>query len=113
MSRVYNLVDKIKNGNKKPTVKLDKEHEFTINNSFPAAIAIKAYAEDEELDDMERIKRIVGTAFNADAISYIDSLELPMPLYIELVNVIMAAISDMELDEIEKISEDKKKAPSR
>lgn len=106
MSRVYDLVDKIKNSGKKPTVKLDEEHEFTINNSFPAAIAIKAYAEDNQLDDMDRIKKIIGTAFNNEAVKYIEKLELPMPIYIDLINVVMAAISDMSLEEIE----DKEKA---
>jgi hypothetical protein len=112
MSRVYDLVDRIKNGNKKPTLKLDATHEYPINNSFPAAVAIKAYAEDENIDDMDRIQRILGTALKKDAIKYIDSLELSMPLYTDLVNVIMAAISDMSLEEIEKMSEDKKNSPS-
>jgi hypothetical protein len=113
VSRVYDLVDRIQNGNQKPTLKLDAEHTFAINNSFPAAVAIKAYAEDKKLDDMDRIQKIIGAALKKEAVDYINSLELAMPLYTDLVNVIMAAISDMSLEEIERISEEKKKTPSK
>ena len=112
MSRVYNIVDKITNGNVKPTIKIDEEHEFKINNSFPAAVAIKAYSEDKELDDMDRITKILGVALNKDAMKYIEKLELAMPLYTTIINVIMAAISDMTLEEIEQVGKDKKNIPS-
>ncbi|OSA92557.1 UNVERIFIED_ORG: hypothetical protein B2H93_14455 [Clostridium botulinum] len=107
MSRVYNIVDRVTNGIEKPTLKIDEEHEFKINNSFPVTIAIKAYSEDKELDDMDRIKKIIGTALDKEANEYIESLELPTPLYTTIINVIMAAISDMSLEEMENMSNKK------
>ena len=64
MARVYDIVNRVANANQKPKIKLDEEHEFKINNSFAAAIAIKAYSEDKELTDEERIKKIFTVAFS-------------------------------------------------
>lgn len=107
MGRVYNIVDRITNGIEKPTIKIDEKHEFKINNSFPATIAIKAYAEDKELDDIDRIKKILGTALDTKANEYIQSLELPLPLYTTIINVIMASITDVSLEEMEDMSNKK------
>lgn len=113
MARVYDIVDKITNGNVKPTVKIDAEHEFKINNSKNAAVAIKAYSEDKKLDDFERFDKIVIVALGKEAFDYIESLELKMPAYTIIINVIMAAISDMTLEEIEEFSKEKTKIPRK
>ena len=110
MGRVYDIVNRVANANQKPTIRLDEEHEFKINNSFTAAIAIKAYSEDDKLSDEERIKKIFTVALNKEARSYIDSQEYAMAVYITILNAIMAAISDMSLEEMEQIS--KKQTPS-
>lgn len=57
MGRVYDIVDRIANANQKPVLRIDAEHEFKINNSFPATIAIKAVSEDKKIDDIERMKK--------------------------------------------------------
>lgn len=101
MARVYDIVDRIANANQKPILKLDEKHEFKINNSFAASIAIKAYSEDKKLDDMERIEKVLGTALSKEANDYITSQEYPMPVYITIINTIMASIADMSLEDIE------------
>lgn len=101
MGRVYDIVDRIANANQKPVLKLDAEHEYKINNSFPASIAIKAYSEDKKLDDMERIEKVLGVALSKEANEYITSQEYPMPVYITIINTIMASIADMSLEDIE------------
>lgn len=113
MARSYDIVDRIANGKQRPTVKIDADHEFKINNSFPAAIAIKAYGEDKKLDDMERIKKILGTALDKEANDYIESLKLGTATYTDIINVIMAAIGDISLEEMEEIAEKQKKTPSK
>jgi len=112
MGKRYNIIDKITNGMQKPTVQIDTEHEFKINNSFPAAMAIKAYTEDKKLDEKQKIEKILGTALDKEANDYIKSLELPLSIYVTIVNVIMASLNDMDLEEIEKLAEEKKKMPS-
>lgn len=113
MARVYDIVEKIANGSQKPTIRIDADHEFKINNSFPAAIAIKAYGEDKTLDDMQKIKKILGTALDKEANKYIESLELGVSTYGDIVNVIMAAIGDISLEEMEELAERQKKNPSK
>ncbi|WP_280527240.1 Gp15 family bacteriophage protein [Clostridium sp. BJN0001] len=109
MGRAYDIVDRIANANQKPKIKLNENTEFKINNSFAAAIAIKAYSEDKELSDEERIQKIFTVALNEEAREYIKSQEYAMPVYIIILNAIMAAIANMDLEDMEKIS---KKNPS-
>lgn len=111
MARVYDIVDRIANANQKPVLKLDEDHEFKINNSFPASISIKAYAEDKKLDDMERIEKVLGVALSKEANDYIASQEYPMPVYITIINTIMASIADISLEDIEEKTSNK--TPSR
>lgn len=101
MGRVYDIVDRIANANQKPVLRIDAEHEFKINNSFPATIAIKAVSEDKKIDDIERMKKILGIALNKEANDYIASKEYPTPIYQLFIEVIMAALADADLEEIE------------
>jgi hypothetical protein len=113
MARVYDVISRLENGNQKPVVKVDAEHEFKINNSKAAAFKIMAIAEDEKIKDNERLENIVKVALGKEAYEYIENLELSMPSYNTIVNVIMAAIADVELEEIEKESQNSKKAPRK
>lgn len=104
MSRIYNIIERLENGSQKPIVKIDKDHEFKINNSKAAAFKIMAIAEDENIKDEKRFEDIIKVALGKEAFDYIEKLELSMPSYNTIVNVIMAAISDIELEEVEEIS---------
>ncbi len=105
MAKVYDIVERLKEGNKKPTVKIDEDHVYEISNSKNSALFIKGITEDKKIDDMERLDKIVEAGLGKEAKNYINSLELSMPAYNTIVNVIMAAISDMTLEEIEEIGE--------
>jgi len=104
MARVYDIVDKITNGNAKPTIKIDADHEYTINNSKNTGVVIKALSEDKQAEDFERMDKIIQAALGKEALDYINSLELAMPNYNTIVNVIMAAISDISLEEMEELA---------
>ena len=113
MARVYDIVEKITNGNKKPTIKIDADHEYTINNSKNTAVLIKVLSEDKKIEDFERIDKIIQAALGKEALDYINSLELLMPQYNIIVNVIMAAISDMSLEEMDELAKKNSKTPRR
>lgn len=102
MGKRYNIINKITNAKERATVQIDDEHEFKINDSFPAAMAIKAYMEDKKLDEEKKIEKVLGIAFKREEIEYIKSLNLKLPGYVAIVNAVMAAIADVELDELEK-----------
>lgn len=104
MGRAYDIAQKIKDGNKKSTVKIDDEHEFEINTSKNTAIFIKATSEDKKIDDFERIDTIIESALGKEALEYINSQKYQMGILNTIVNVIIAAIADMSLEEMEELS---------
>ena len=106
MGRKYDIVNKIMNAKERATLKFDEEHEFRINDSFAAAMAIKAYMEDKKLDEEKKIEKVLGVAFKPEDIKYIKSLDLKLPGYVAIVHAVMAAIADIDLEEIEGKSEE-------
>lgn len=109
MARIYDIMDKIKNGNERPTVKIDVDHVYTINTSKNTALYIKAVSEDKSLDDFEKIDRVIETGLGREALDYINSMDLDVASHSTIVNVIMAAIGDTTLEEVEKASKEEAK----
>ncbi|MGG7215289.1 hypothetical protein ACQPUY_17045 [Clostridium nigeriense] len=111
MARVYDIISRLENGNQKPVVKIDAEHEFKINNSKAAAFRIMALAEDEGIKEDERLDGIIKVGLGSEAFEYIENLNLTMPSYTLIINAIMAAIADVELEEIEEEAKKGRKKP--
>ena len=103
MSRAYDIVEKLKNGSKKPTVKIDETHIYEINTSKNVGIFLKGLTEDSKMDDFEKTDKIIEAGIGKEALEYLDSLDLPIASYVVIVNVIMAAINDVSLEEIEEM----------
>lgn len=113
MARVYDIISRLENGNQKPVVKIDAEHEFKINNSKAAAFKIMALADDENMKEDERLESIIKVGLGKEAFEYIESLDLSMPNYNLIINAIMAAIGDVSIEEIEEESKKAKKKPRK
>ena len=111
MAKVYDIMNKLVNV--KPTVKIDEDHEYKINNTKNNAIYIQSLVkenkkkDDKKQDEMELINKIIKASLGKEAFEYIDSKgdEWSMSAYNAIINVIMAAISNVELEKIEEISE--------
>lgn len=111
MAKVYDIMNKLVNV--KPTVKIDEDHEYKINNTKNNAIYIQSLVKEDEKkdkktkDEMELINKIIKASLGQEAFEYIDSKgdEWSMAAYNAIINVIMAAISNVELEEIEEMSE--------
>ena len=103
MSKVYNIMDRL--DVIKPSIQLAEDKVFQVNNSKNTAILIKAISEDKKLDDFERMDKIVEVSLGKKALEYIDSLELSVKSYATVITAIMAAISEEELEEVEKVAE--------
>lgn len=106
MGRRYNIINKIAKSKEPATIQIDEEHEFRINNSFAAAMAVNAYMEDKKLKDEEKFNKVFGTVFNQEANDYIKSLELPPSGYMNIFEVIKAAMMDEDLEEIGEAKEE-------
>ncbi|EGT4140444.1 hypothetical protein EQY97_05690 [Clostridium perfringens] len=106
MAKVYNIMNKMVNV--KPTVKIDEEHEYKINNTKNNAIYIQSLAKgnDKKIDEMEFMNKIIKASLGQEAFEYIDSKgeEWSMAQYEAILNAIMAAVSNVELEEIEELS---------
>ncbi|KOF57923.1 hypothetical protein AGR56_07740 [Clostridium sp. DMHC 10] len=100
MGKVYDIMNRLTND--KPVIKIDNEHEYAVNNSKNQAIFITQLAKDEKLNDFERMDRVIEAALGKDALDYINGLNLSVKATGTIINAIMAAISEMELEDIEK-----------
>ena len=113
MARVYDIISRLENGNQRPVVKIDAEHEFKINNSKAAAFRIMALTEDEKIKENERIEGIIIIGLGKEAFDYIESIDLSMPNYNLIISAIMAAIGDVDIEEISQKSDEKASKKSK
>lgn len=100
MAKIYNIMDRLTND--KPVIKIDNEHEYTVKNSKNTAIFIKQLSEDKQLDDFQRMDNIVEAALGREALEYINSLNLSVAGTGVVINAIMAAIGEVDLEDIEE-----------
>ncbi|MBU3208688.1 hypothetical protein KPL28_03430 [Clostridium algidicarnis] len=107
MAQIYNIMDRLTND--KPVIKIDKDHEYKVNNSKNQAIFIKQLSEDTKIDDFERMDKIIEASLGKEAIDYINSLDLSVKAYSAVINAIMAAISEISLEEVERVAEQEMK----
>lgn len=107
MAKVYDIMGKLTND--KPIIKIDETHQYEVNNSKNQAILITQLAKDEKLNDFERMDKVIEAALGKDALTYINTLNLSVKGTGIILDAIMAAISEMELEDIEKEAEKQKK----
>lgn len=107
MAQIYNIMDRLTND--KPVIRIDKDHEYKVNNSKNQAIFIKQLSEDAKIDDFERMDKIIEASLGKEAIDYINTLDLSVKAYSTVINAIMAAISEISLEEVEKVAEQEMK----
>ena len=107
MSRIYDVAEKIKSANEKPKIKIDDNHIYDINISKNVGIFLKGVVDDPEINEDEKMDKIIEAGLGKDALEYIKSLdkEYSTKAYAIVINVIIAAISDMPLEEIEAMNE--------
>ena len=107
MVKVYDIVNRLQN--EKPQIRLTAEHIFTVRNSKNSAILMKGISEDKDLDDIKKIDMIIETGLGKEALAVVDKMDLSIGELTVIVNAIMAAISDVDLDEMEKLANDEVK----
>lgn len=106
--RKYNIADRIARGNQKPTLVLDEGHEYAINTGKSIALKLQAISE-ENKDSLEEIDDVIKLALGSEAHEYIESQEYTFVVYKEIMNTIVAAFSDKDLEEVEEEEKEGKK----
>jgi hypothetical protein len=107
MGKVYDIMSRLTNN--KPVVKIDEEHEYEVSNSKNQAIFIKQLMEDDKIDDFEKMDKIIEAGLGKEALDYINSLNLSLVGSSTIINTIMAALNEMDLEEMDELAEEEKK----
>lgn len=107
MAKVYDIVSRLKN--EKPQIRITEDKIFTVFNSKNSVILMKGIAEDNKIDETQKIDMIIEAGLGKEALDLVDSLELPTKQLAIIVSAIMAAISEVELEEMEKLADEEVK----
>ena len=107
MAKVYDIVSRLKN--EKPQIRITEDKIFTVYNSKNSVILMKGIAEDNKIDETQKIDMIIEAGLGKEALDLVDSLELPTKQLAIIVSAIMAAISEVELEEMEKLADEEVK----
>lgn len=113
MARLYDIAQRMAAGKQKPTVRFDEEHEYVINTSKSAVLMVNAISDDEGKNEIEKMDAVVAITLGKEAAEYIDSLDLPITALVTVMNTIMAAVSDVTLEEMEEMSKGEAKQPGK
>lgn len=109
----YDIIDRMKEANKKPEIQLDEEHTFKVNSSTSAVLMIQSIAkkqkDNENYSEIDGVYDIIAVALGKEAVEYIKSQEYTFAALTIIVEAIMAAINNSTLEEVE---EQNKQAPS-
>ncbi len=109
----YDIIDRMKEANKKPEIQLDEEHTFKVNSSVPAVLKIQEISKkqkgNEEYSEVDGVYDIIAVALGKEAVEYIKSQEYTFAALTLITEAIMAAINNLTLEEME---EQNKQAPS-
>lgn len=100
MGKIYNIMDRLTND--KPQIQIDNDHIYTVNNSKNQAIFIKQLSGDKSVDDFKRMDNIIEAGLGKEALEYINSRKFSVAENGVIINAIMAAIGEVELEEIEE-----------
>lgn len=103
MARQYDIAERLMQANQKPTVTIDAEHIYKINNTAPAAMMIDQLQREKGAGEFATLEKIIVITLGEEAAEYIKSLELTMPAYTMIINTIMAAIADVPLEDVENM----------
>lgn len=113
MARKYDIINRLKAKNEKPFVQIDEEHCYNINTSKTNVMAIMAkYDEYEKKSDSESIgliDEVIKMALGQEALKYINAQDYTMAATSDILNAIMAGISDVDIEEIDKQEKKSKK----
>lgn len=100
MGRFYDISNRMDNS--KADLKIDDEHIFKINRHMAVGLKINDIYKDDKLSEKERLEQTIKLALGKEAYEYIESLNLNQPSYEAIINVIMAAIGDITLEQLEE-----------
>ena len=113
MAKFYDIAERMRTKNEKPTVSLDENHEYKINTSKSAVLMIHGISDDEKINDAEKMDKIILISLGKEAADYINEQDYAFPAIVTIANTIMAAVADVTLEEMEEMSKEEAKKPGK
>ena len=105
MGRVYDVISRLKARNERPCVILDEEHKYPINTSKTNVLMIMGYVRKKEKEvndnpeeEMKLTDHLIKMALGEEALEYINSQNMTVAAISDIVQVIIAAISDTDVE---------------
>lgn len=98
--KIYDIMNRLNKA--KPKIKFAEDVEFTVNNSMSGAIALKAVSEDENVDDLKRFEQLIAIGIGVEGLEYVKKQDYSITEWGTIANAIMAAISEEDIEDIEK-----------
>ncbi|MEG0165643.1 hypothetical protein [Anaerorhabdus sp.] len=112
MARKIDIIERLKKKNERPFIMIDEEHSYTVNTSKANVLHIMSLQSEKKemtaIEQNELYNTIVSLALGDDAVKYIDNLDLSMEAYTEIILAISASISGQAIEDIEKVTNEKK-----
>lgn len=105
MARRYDLVERLKAKNEKPFLMLDEDHVYSINTSKTNAMAMMALMDskrEKNSNDLSILDDIIRMSLGEEALQYVNANETSIAALQEIVKAIMAAMSDLSMEESEE-----------
>lgn len=102
MARSYNIIDRLNAKNERPFVAIAEGKSYTINTSKTTALKFVAIQEDESLNNVEKMDKMVEAALGKKALNEIEKMELSLPAYEVLFEAITAALAGEEMEEVKE-----------
>lgn len=113
MARFYDISERMRTRNEKPTVSLDENHVYKVNTSKSAVLMIHGISDDDKINDVEKMDKIILTSLGKEAADYVNEQDYAFPVIVTIVNTIMAAVADVTLEEMEEKAQEEAKKPGK
>lgn len=110
MAKKYDIVARLASKNERPFIKVKEGLTIEVDNSKTTALHFMAVEKDEELNELEKVDKMIEIAVGKKNFKEIEKLDLTLPALHLLMEAITAALGGEDLEEAkERFPEDKNK----
>lgn len=104
MARKYDIIERLKAKNERPILRLDEDHQYTMNTSIVNALMVQKKSEELENSDNPQkvLYGIYKMCLGKEAADYINEQDYTMEASYMIINVIMAAFTGKEYEDEEE-----------
>lgn len=110
MSKKYDIIERLKAANERPFICVTEDLSYEVKTTKTAVLHMAAVEKDTELNEAEKIDKIIEIMLGEKALQEINALDLSLEAMMIIVEAIGAAIGGEELDEVKERFQEAKEA---